>query len=126
MPHTQKKLNPPRAAFDQVMFPFEFQALRVLRTAEFAPFVVFIAAPGMSALAELKKINNVSQRIIQRRRTFKFCFLSNSTRQFSVCTARATFCVYCVGYNRRARESISLSARWSPTVFIWHGRRGSK
>ena len=33
------------------------QALKVLRTAEFAPFVVFIAAPSLSALAELKTVN---------------------------------------------------------------------
>ena len=36
------------------------QALKVLRTAEFAPFVVFIAAPSMATLAELKSSINVS------------------------------------------------------------------
>ena len=37
------------------------QALKVLRTAEFAPYVVFIAAPSMSLLAELKTSTNVSR-----------------------------------------------------------------
>ena len=41
-------------------FCCSLQALKVLRTAEFAPFVVFIAAPSMATLAELKNNINVS------------------------------------------------------------------
>jgi calcium/calmodulin-dependent serine protein kinase len=40
----------------------EPQALKVLRTAEFAPYVVFIAAPDLSQMKDLKGIN-VSFRI---------------------------------------------------------------
>jgi hypothetical protein len=47
-----------------------FQALKVLRTAEFAPFVVFIAAPSMSALAELKNINVSASLLTQFFRIF--------------------------------------------------------
>lgn len=35
----------------------EPQALKVLRTAEFAPYVVFIAAPDLSQMKDLKGIN---------------------------------------------------------------------
>ena len=35
----------------------EPQALKVLRTAEFAPYVVFIAAPDLTQMKDLKGIN---------------------------------------------------------------------
>jgi len=35
----------------------EPQALKVLRTAEFAPYVVFIAAPDLNQMKDLKGIN---------------------------------------------------------------------
>jgi calcium/calmodulin-dependent serine protein kinase len=35
----------------------EPQALKVLRTAEFSPYVVFIAAPDLSQMKDLKGIN---------------------------------------------------------------------
>ena len=38
----------------------EPQALKVLRTAEFAPYVVFIAAPDLSQMKDLKGINDGS------------------------------------------------------------------
>ena len=46
--------------FPFYLFVFYIQALKVLRTAEYAPLVVFIAAPSMSALAELRSSINVS------------------------------------------------------------------
>ena len=48
------------AVFPFYLFVFYIQALKVLRTAEYAPLVVFIAAPSMSALAELRSSINVS------------------------------------------------------------------
>jgi calcium/calmodulin-dependent serine protein kinase len=38
----------------------EPQALKVLRTAEFAPYVVFIAAPDLSQIKELKGVHDGS------------------------------------------------------------------
>ncbi|CAF0839826.1 unnamed protein product, partial [Didymodactylos carnosus] len=35
----------------------EPQALKVLRTAEFAPFVVFITAPNLSQIKDIKGVN---------------------------------------------------------------------
>lgn len=46
-----------RSLIGSSLFCYSFQALKVLRTSDFAPFVAFIAAPSMSALAELKTVN---------------------------------------------------------------------
>lgn len=49
----------------------EPQALKVLRTAEFAPYVVFIAAPDLSQMKDLKGIN-VCELIILKFITFYY------------------------------------------------------
>ena len=47
----------------------EPQALKVLRTAEFAPFVVFIAAPDLSQMKDLKGINVILIKLIHLKLT---------------------------------------------------------
>lgn len=50
----------------------EPQALKVLRTAEFAPYVVFIAAPDLSQMKELKGINDGSlERLVRESELLK-------------------------------------------------------
>ncbi len=56
------------AVFRFIRLSFSQQALKVLRTAEYAPLVVFIAAPSMSALAELRSSINVSHPLYQTHR----------------------------------------------------------
>ena len=57
--------------FPFYLFVFYIQALKVLRTAEYAPLVVFIAAPSMSALAELRSSINVSHPSYHNRKKTK-------------------------------------------------------
>lgn len=55
----------------------EPQALKVLRTAEFAPYVVFIAAPDLSQMKDLKGINVIFLEMLFFDNICFFWFVSN-------------------------------------------------
>ena len=58
----------------------EPQALKVLRTAEFSPYVVFIAAPDLSQMKDLKGINvNTSLLPLNYRNIFLILFLKDGS-----------------------------------------------
>ncbi len=75
------------------------QALKVLRTAEYAPLVVFIAAPSMSALAELRSSINVSLALLSQTHTLHQHFdtwtgLTTLPSQGIIWWAKSTSSVY--------------------------------
>lgn len=54
----------------------EPQALKVLRTAEFSPYVVFIAAPALQNIADVSFILRSKTTITQKANCYLFVFLT--------------------------------------------------
>jgi calcium/calmodulin-dependent serine protein kinase len=93
----------------------EPQALKILRTAEFAPYVIFIAAPDLSEIKELKSVSDGSlERLICESSLLKEAYehyfditLVNNDIDATIVTLRKTL------------ENICSKPQWVPVSWVY-------
>ena len=98
-----------------VILDVEPQALKVLRTAEFAPYVVFVAAPDLSQIKELKGVHDGSlERLVRESELLKqaYCHffdmtIVNNDIEDTIRILKKTF------------ENLCTQSQWVPVSWVY-------